>query len=108
MATVGVLLIFVHAVTKQIEVWPVVPVDGLKQAAVYLWQKLHHLQAKKKKKKRQFYKDNVYFSKFHYSLFRQSTYNFDKVFLWNIFFRGWTSPDRALALIQKSNLRSIY
>jgi hypothetical protein len=46
MATIGVLLIFVHAVTKQIEVWPVVPVDGLKQAAVYLGQKLHHLQAK--------------------------------------------------------------
>jgi hypothetical protein len=50
MATIGVLLIFVHVITKQIEVWPVVPVDGLKQAAVYLGQKLHHLQAKIKNK----------------------------------------------------------
>jgi hypothetical protein len=50
MATIGILLIFVHAVTKQIEVRPVVPVDGLKQAAVYLGQKLHHLQAKIKNK----------------------------------------------------------
>jgi hypothetical protein len=51
MATIGILLIFVHAVTKQIEVWPIVPVDGLKQAAVNLGQKLHHLQAKIKKTK---------------------------------------------------------
>jgi hypothetical protein len=50
MTTIGILLIFMHAVTKQIEVWPVVSVDGLKQAAVYLGQKLHHLQAKIKNK----------------------------------------------------------
>jgi hypothetical protein len=56
MATIGKLLIFVHAVTKQIEVRPVVPVDGLKQAAVYLRQKLHHLQAKIKKNKDNFTK----------------------------------------------------
>ncbi len=79
MATIGKLLIFVHAVTKQIEVRPVVPVDGLKQAAVYLGQKLHHLQAKTKNKDN--FTKNVYCSKFHYSLFRQSTYNFDTVFV---------------------------